>query len=495
MLSGERNNNNNTLIFTTAIAAIAATGLYFYSNNNKKEEEEEENNSNSNSNSNSSTTTMSSKCPFSAGGKYCPASMHKEGLITNLENARSSEGMGLPAALSQATIDMIVATTPVVGPKVLDITKCFYGKVLPRHPGLLQFFNPAHNVPNSDHQPKALAASVVAYATNITDLSPLLVPGGPVAAICHRHCALAIFPAQYVVVHDNLMEAIGEILAGVVTPEIAAAWSEAVLFLAKAMIDTEESLYKMAEQRSGGWSGFAEFEVSDITSITDDVKQISYKPVDGSPLSGSTFEFTPGQYLSLQIDMDGNGHSAPRHYTCTSPVNGDYLQCCVKKIKGGKLSTYVHERLKVGDKVALSAPFGVFTAPDEPTSTSVVLISAGIGVTPMVNLNRHCKDNVALVVHVDATPETHPRKNDFDGCKKTLFKYTKVDGGKRPVTKDFVSEIIEQAGGTDHEFFICGPETFMDDIQKELLTQGAKKVVCEVFGSQLATGCPFFAGN
>merc|ERR1712157_568606 len=124
-----------------------------------------------------------------------------------------------------------------------------------------------------DHQPKALAGSVVAYATNITDLSPLLVPGGPVAAICHRHCALAIFPGQYVTVHENLMAAIGEILGDAVTPEIAAAWSEAVLFLAKAMIDTEESLYKMAEQRSGGWSGFADFEVSDIKDMTSDVKQ------------------------------------------------------------------------------------------------------------------------------------------------------------------------------------------------------------------------------
>ena len=100
-------------------------------------------------------------------------------------------------------------------------------------------------MPISEHQPRALAGSCIAYATNITDLAPLLVPGGPVAAICHRHCALAIFPGQYAVVHANLMEAIGEILGDIVTPEIGAAWSEAVLFLAKAMIDTEETLYKV----------------------------------------------------------------------------------------------------------------------------------------------------------------------------------------------------------------------------------------------------------
>lgn len=230
-----------------------------------------------------------SKCPFAAhctGGKYAAATANKEGVVTSLTNDRTSDGMGLPAEMSKATIDMIVATAPTVAPKMLDITKCFYGKILTKHPELLQFFNPAHNVPNSDNQPQALAGSCIAYATNITDLTPLLVPGGPVAAICHRHCALAIYPGQYAVVHANLMEAIGEILGDIVTPEIGAAWSEAVLFLAKAMIDTEESLYQMAEQRSGGWSGFAEFEVSEINDLTDDVKQISFKPPAGSPLEG-----------------------------------------------------------------------------------------------------------------------------------------------------------------------------------------------------------------
>jgi len=186
-----------------------------------------------------------SKCPMSGKVGTCPfasskaatsypnaAKLNKDGVVTNLNNKRSSEGMGLPTAMSQETLDMIVATAPAVAPKMLDITKHFYAKVIGKHPELLQFFNPAHNVPVSNNQPMALAAACIAYATNITDLTPLLVPGGPVAAICHRHVALGIHPMQYVVVHTNLMEAIGDILGEIVTPEIAAAWSEAVLFLA-----------------------------------------------------------------------------------------------------------------------------------------------------------------------------------------------------------------------------------------------------------------------
>merc|ERR1712224_793519 len=122
----------------------------------------------------------------------------------------------------------------------------------------------------------------------------------------------------------------------------------------------------------------------------------------------------------------------------------------------------------------------------------VVLVSAGIGVTPMVNFKRSMGDSVKLIVHVDKTPESHPYKEFFDGSSDTLFKYTSITG--RPTAKDLATETIEKAG-KDNEFFICGPEKWMDDVQKELLAQGAKKVVCEVFGSQLATGCPFFQSS
>lgn len=422
------------------------------------------------------------------GSGFAPINIH-----STLTNPRGSEGMGLPEKLSEKTIDIVVSTTPVVAPKLLDITKNFYSKVLKKHPELLQFFNPAHNVPISTHQPKALAGSVAAYATHIKDLTPLFVSGGPVDAICHRHVALAIYPGQYVVVHDNLMESIGEVLGtDVVTAEIAAAWSEAVLFLAKAFIDKEESLYQMLEQREGGWSGFADFEVSAIQDVAKDIKSISFVPPAGSSLEGCGFEFLNGQYLSIQVDPEGDGLTAPRHYTVTSPPNADYLQCTVKKLKGGKVSTYIHETLQVGDKVKLSAPLGVFTIEEPKDVSSAVLISAGIGVTPMVNLQRCLNDKVKLVVHVDSTPEAYAFRTTFNNDTiKSLEKYTRVEGGSRPLPADLVVEILEMAGGANHDFFICGPEVWMDGIQAELIKNGAKKVMCEVFGSQLATGCPF----
>jgi hypothetical protein len=151
------NNHKSTatiIATTTAVAVAVAYYIYKIKNDNK--------------NGNKKTKT---KCPFSFNNNAAAAVTSypdaakaiattvtdKDGssssssstttttvvIITNLTNPRSSTGMSLPNELSTKTINMIVATAPVVAPNMLDITKCFYGKVLPKHPGLLQWFNPA----------------------------------------------------------------------------------------------------------------------------------------------------------------------------------------------------------------------------------------------------------------------------------------------------------------------------------------------------------------
>jgi nitric oxide dioxygenase len=402
---------------------------------------------------------------------------------------RGSAGMGLPSEMKPETIDTVAATAGAVGPKALEITKTFYHRMFQAHPSLLSFFNPAHNVPISTDQPTALANSIVAYASNIRDLSPLLVPNGAVAAIAHRHCALAVIPPQYVVVHENVMKSIGKVLGSAVTPEVAAAWSEAVLFLAKVLIDYEEDLYKKAERRSGGWSGLETFEVSAIEDVAEGIKSFSFKAPSGTALCGRPFEFSEGQYLSLKVDPEGDGLMAPRHYTVTSPPGAGYLQCTVKKIPGGKVSTYLHERLKVGDKVELTAPFGIF-APQakEPT----VLMSAGIGATPMLNFSKALGDNVKLAVHVDRTAESSPWRSHFLASGQPMLeKFTRQGGSGRTTPEALVRETIERAG-VDNSFYVCGPPCWMERVTQELKRAGAKYVMTEIFGSQLGFGgCPF----
>merc|ERR1712176_389309 len=100
----------------------------------------------------------------------------------------------------------------------------------------------------------------------------------------------------------------------------------------------------------------------------------------------------------------------------------------------------------------------------------------------MINFKRTMGENVKLSVHVDRTPESYAYHNIFsENGGKTLEKYTRIEGGKRPSAKELVKETLEKAGGSDHIFYICGPENWMNQVQKELLEAGAKKVMCEVF--------------
>jgi nitric oxide dioxygenase len=472
--AADRGNNSGLLVLTTiaatalvAVATVSGYSIYLYHHHNQNKNE-----------------------------KQPPSSHQKKDrvVISGLTHPRGSAGMNLPSSLSPKTIEIVAATAPVVAPKALDITKSFYHTMLGKHSELLGFFNPAHNVPISLHQPKALAGSIVAYASNIQNLAPLLVKGGAVEAIAHRHVALSVYPAQYVIVYENVMQAIAKILGDAVTEEIATAWSEAVLFLAKVLIDVEESVYQTLEQRRGGWSGPIEFQVTKMVDIANNVKSITLMPPPDSPLYGSNFDFEPGQYVSLNPFARGV-LSAPRHYAVTSPIGANYFECSIKKLPGGKVSTYVHEHLKVGDLVQLTAPCGVFTVPLEKNQqpASAVLMSAGVGATQMVNIARTLGDDrVKLVTQVDKNPEDYPFR-DFFGRFPRIETFTS-GLAVRPTAADLAQQVVAKVG-LNHTFFMCGPEAWMEELQAELLRLGVYRVKCSVMGSQLATSCPFQASG
>jgi len=396
-----------------------------------------------------------------------------------MSTQRGSAGMGLPGAMSDKTIATIKATAPVVAPHALAITQHFDKKVFTKMPELFSIFNKT-NIDN-DIQPKALAASIVAYASNIDNLGPLVVPHGPVDLITNKHCGLNILPEHYPVVHSNLMESIGEVLGDAVTTDVAEGWSEAVLFLAKVMIDQEEGMYSAAEARAGGWRGMKELKVANVEDLTNDVKRFTFQQPD---YSGS-YDVTAGQFLTLKVDPNGDGLTGPRHYTVTSSAGDPYLQCSVKKLKGGLVSTYLHENVKAGDSVQISPPFGIFTPAKD--YDSAVLISAGVGVTPMFSFSKHFGDKTALVAHVDRSAANHPGKDYFDslGCKK-MFRYTSEGG--RPQSSEFATAITKEVG-IDHGFYLCGSATFMAQIAKALKGVGATSIHYEAFAPQLG-GCP-----
>lgn len=365
--------------------------------------------------------------------------------------------------------DIVKATAPAVAPKVREIVDHFYPSMFKNNPEAKAFFNPVNQFQEPPRQRMALANAVVAYASNIDNLGAL---SGAVKLIAHKHCALNVQSPHYAIVHQNLMASIGHVLGEVVTPEIGEGWSEAVLALAKILITTEEELYQMAEQRSGGWRGQKDFRVASINTVAQDCKEITFVSAD---VSTAPIDFTPGQFLTVHLKKDG---ATPRHYTVTSAPCKPYLQCCVKKLPGGFVSGGIHE-LKEGDLVGLSAPFGLFTLSEKPA----VLISAGIGATPMKAFLEANVKKVCLAVHVDKSEATHPfRKAFIDSGVKTYFHYTSTKG--RPTMAALVEQVKPHLA--DCDIYACGPAQFMSEVKTALTEAGASNVNMDVFGPTLA---------
>jgi len=284
----------------------------------------------------------------------------------------ASVKMGLPQEMSPKTIEVIKATAPVVAPKALEITTNFYAEMFTKRPDLFKFFNKANQA--TGIQPKTLAAAIVAYASHIDKLDAIAgFHASPVDVMCHKHCALDIQPEHYQVVHDELMGAVGRVLGDAVTPEIGSAWSESVLFLAKVLIDREEQLYAEAEKRSGGWRSFKPFEVVEIEQVSDGVKRFKFAPPKGEEQPAGGYDFEIGQFISVRIDPNGDGLTAPRHYTLTSSPGDKALECTIKRVESGVVSSYLHDKVKVGDVLDLCAPFGCFTPHESENKVSLNL--------------------------------------------------------------------------------------------------------------------------
>jgi nitric oxide dioxygenase len=124
--------------------------------------------------------------------------------------------------LTQKTVDIVKAVTPVVAENAETITSNFYPRMFEGNPEVLAYFNQAHQFEGA--QPQALANAVCAYFSNIDNLGAL---GPSVDLIANKHCSLGIQPEQYPIVGKHLLDAIAEVLGDAVTPEIAAAVTEA----------------------------------------------------------------------------------------------------------------------------------------------------------------------------------------------------------------------------------------------------------------------------
>lgn len=394
--------------------------------------------------------------------------------------------------LSVESRPYIDASVPVLREHGLTITKTFYKNMFSAHPELHNIFNAGNQANGSQQQ--SLASAVFAYAANIDNadaLSPVI------SRIVHKHASLGITAAHYPIVGEHLLGAIKEVLGDAATPELIAAWAEAYGLLAKALSDEEARMYKAAGINAGD---LFEMRVTAVEVQSTQVKSFVLSPADGSAAPA----FRPGQYMSVAIELPG-GLRQLRQYSLSDAPDAQHLRISVKREVAGKetpagmVSNWLHDNVQVGSVIKASKPFGDFQ-PDAEGTDPIVLLSAGVGVTPMISvLNRIAQvapQRHVIFAHAARNAAHHPHQEDVKQALarmpnlQTIYFYEEEHEGQDKGGYELGRMKISSLPKWDKDqakVYMCGPLPFMQQQWADLIAHDVPQQALhrEVFGPDM----------
>lgn len=395
-----------------------------------------------------------------------------------------------PSLLSDESLSMVKATVAAVVANADQITANFYPRMFAAHPELLRVFNQGNQA--TGEQSKALAGSVVAYAVQLID------PEAPsfdhvMRRIAYKHVSLGIRPEQYTIVGENLLASVAEVLGDAVTPEVAAAWTEVYWLFALQLVAEEARLYQQANVDPS--QPTRPYHVVRRIDEADDVVSLVLEPADGGPLPA----LAPGQYVSVFVDLP-DGDRQPRQYTVSSTAVRTRLQITVLRVRGvdgapdGRVSSYLHDHVNIGDLVDVNAPAGDFVL--TPTESPLLLASAGAGITtvlPIVEqIARTQPQRTVIVAHADRRAADHALRDtvlhlgrEIDNFNSYTWYETLDDGDTR--SRQGYMDLSDIPLPDDVQVFTCGPLPFMRLVRSTLLERGVPpaRIRYEVFGPDL----------
>ncbi|HJL05911.1 MAG TPA: ferredoxin--NADP reductase [Polyangiaceae bacterium LLY-WYZ-15_(1-7)] len=121
--------------------------------------------------------------------------------------------------------------------------------------------------------------------------------------------------------------------------------------------------------------------VAEVVRETADAVSLYLEELDGTPLT-----FTPGQFMSLDVEVDGK--VLRRAYSLASPaLEGHAPHVTIKRVEGGRVSNHLNDHAKPGDVLQALGPSGAFTLEPDPThERTVVLVAGGSGITPIASI-------------------------------------------------------------------------------------------------------------
>jgi len=228
-----------------------------------------------------------------------------------------------------------------------------------------------------------------------------------------------------------------------------------------------------------------------IFSETPDVKTFRLALPDGKPLC---FTYQPGQFVTFAFEF--NGKKVKRSYTISSsPTDRDYIEVTIKREEKGLVSRHFHDTLELHDSIEVNIPNGNFHFNGEGHD-SVVLISGGVGITPMMSTVRYltakCWPGEIYFLFCTRTSNDFIYQKELEYLQMrhsnlsvfasmTRAKGTSWMGSQGRFTKEQFSKIPDIISKQIH---ICGPPPMMEAVKAMLIDLGVPKenIKIEAFG-------------
>ncbi len=391
--------------------------------------------------------------------------------------------------LSPSVIATIKSTLPFLRERGVDLTRRMY-ELLFQDPEIRELFDASHQGADGA-QPRALAQAVLAYGEHIERPQVL---AEMIERIAHRHVSLGIEARHYPVVGAAILEALRDLLGEHPDGEVAiSAWKEAYGLLSSVFIDRERELQSLSAAQVGGWQGWRTFKVADIVQESCDVRSFILVPENGAAVP----DYVPGQYVSVTLEPK---RSTPlvRSYSLSDTPRPDRLRISVKREVHGVVSRRLHDDIGLGAQIAVRPPVGNFTLSAD--WRPIVLLSGGIGLTPMMSmletLVSQKTSRQVLWAHATRDGSHHSFKDRVRALAEngqvnvvTWYEHPKL-GDVKGVDFDHAGlvtgdELARAAPWlADAHVYICGPKPFMRAMREALIYQNVppSQLHAEVFG-------------
>ncbi|CAN5670646.1 hypothetical protein BH09ACT8_BH09ACT8_60350 [soil metagenome] len=210
-------------------------------------------------------------------------------------------------------------------------------------------------------------------------------------------------------------------------------------------------------------------------------------------VSGDVTNHSAGQYVSVGVTMPDGARQLRQYSLVNAPGSGE-LTFAVKPVgadgdrPGGEVSNWIQANVRVGDLLDVTIPFGDLPTP--PSGAPLVLISAGIGVTPMLGilagLAVDAPDTEVRALHADRNELGHPlreRQRELVAALPNATLERWYEDGTVAGTHTGLLTLDSTDLPDGAEVYLCGNNGFVQAVRAQLSGLGidASRVHCELF--------------